>query len=152
MTEDVHYRVEQRVAILTIENPPVNALSAAVQERLRDGVTRAVNDVDVDAAVIIGAGTTFVAGADIRQLERMARDRVVRSLLPQVLVAIEAAPKPFVAAVHGNAFGGGLEVALAAHYRVATADARIGQPEVKLGLIPGAGGGDRARSGRMTAT
>ncbi len=141
--ERVNYRIEDRIAILTIENPPVNALSAAVQESLRDAAARALYDSDVDAAVIIGSGNTFVAGADIKQLERMARDGVVRSILPQILMEIEAARKPFVAAIHGNALGGGLEIALAAHYRIASADARIGQPEVKLGIIPGAGGTQR---------
>src|SRR5208337_1559759 len=101
--ERVNYRIEDRIAIVTIENPPVNALSAAVQESLRDAVARAVHDSDVDAAVIIGSGNTFVAGADIEQLERMARDGVVRSILPQILVELEAARKPFVAAIHGNA-------------------------------------------------
>ena len=141
--ELVHFRIEDRIAIVTVENPPVNALSAKVQESLRDAIGRAVQDSDVDAAVIVGAGNTFIAGADIRQLERMARDGAVQSILPQTLIEIEAAPKPFVAAIHGNAFGGGLEVALAAHYRIATAGSRIGQPEVKLGIIPGAGGTQR---------
>jgi|SRR5579862_1894261 len=141
--ERVDYRVEDRVAILTIENPPVNALSAAVQTSLRDAVARAVNDSDADAAVITGAGNTFVAGADIRHLERMARDGVVQSTLPQILDEIEMAAKPFIAAIHGNTFGGGLEVALASHYRIATAGSKIGQPEVKIGIIPGAGGTQR---------
>jgi 3-hydroxyacyl-CoA dehydrogenase len=141
--ELVHYRIEDRIAILTIENPPVNALSLAVQESLRAAAARAINDSDVEAVVLVGAGNTFIAGADIKQLERMARDGAVRSILPQVVREIEAAPKPFVAAIHGNAFGGGLEVALGAHYRIATPEARIGQPEVKLGIIPGAGGTQR---------
>ena len=141
--EPVNYRIEGRIAILTVENPPVNALSVTVQEGLREAIARAVLDSDVDAAVIAGAGNTFIAGADIRQLERMARDGVVQSILPQILIEIEAAPKPFVAAIHGNAFGGGLEVALASHYRIASAESRIGQPEVKLGIIPGAGGTQR---------
>ena len=141
--ELVHYRIEDRIAILTIDNPPVNALSPAVQESLRDAAARAMNDSEVDAVILLGAGGTFIAGADIKQLERMARDGAVRSILPQVVREIEAAPKPFVAAIHGNAFGGGLEVALAAHYRIATPEARIGQPEVKLGIIPGAGGTQR---------
>ena len=114
-----------------------------MQESLRDAAARAMNDSDVDAVILMGAGNTFIAGADIRQLERMARDGAVQSILPQVVREIEAAPKPFVAAIHGNAFGGGLEVALAAHYRIATPEARIGQPEVKLGIIPGAGGTQR---------
>ena len=122
----------------------MNALSAAVQESLRDAIRAAMNDSDVDAVVIIGAGHTFVAGADIKQLERMAHDGAVRSILPQVLVEIEAAPKPFVAAIHGNAFGGGLEVALAAHYRVATAGRHVsGNPKSSSGIIPGAGGTQR---------
>src|ERR1700730_9637201 len=141
--ELVHYRIEDRIAILTIGNPPVKALSVAVKESLRKVAVRAMNDSDVDAVILIGAGATFIAGADIKQLERMARDGAVRSILPQVVREIEAAPKPFIAAIHGNAFGGGLEVALAAHYRIATPEARIGQPEVKLGIIPGAGGTQR---------
>jgi len=141
--ELVHYRIEDRIAILTIDNPPVNALSPTVQESLREAAARAMNDSDVDAVILTGAGNTFIAGADIRQLERMARDGAVRSILPQVVREIEAAPKPFIAAIHGNAFGGGLEVALAAHYRIATPEARVGQPEVKLGIIPGAGGTQR---------
>ena len=141
--ERVDYRVEDRIAILTIENPPVNALSSAVQESLRDAIARAMNDSDTDAVVLIGSGNTFIAGADIKQLERMAKDGTVRSLLPQIALEIEASPKPVVAAINGDAFGGGLEVALAAHYRIASPKARIGQPEVKLGIIPGAGGTQR---------
>jgi 3-hydroxyacyl-CoA dehydrogenase len=141
--EEVQYRTENQIAILTIENPPVNALSAAVQESLRDAIARAMQDSSVDAVVLIGAGNTFVAGADIKQLGRMANDGTVRSILPQVLLDMEAAPKPVVAAIHGYALGGGLEVALAAHYRIAAPEAKIGQPEVKLGIIPGSGGTQR---------
>jgi 3-hydroxyacyl-CoA dehydrogenase len=141
--EEVQYRTENQIAILTIENPPVNALSAAVQENLRDAIARAMQDSSIDAVVLIGAGNTFVAGADIKQLERMANEGAVRSILPQVLLDMEAAPKPVVAAIHGFALGGGLEVALAAHYRIATLEARMGQPEVKLGIIPGSGGTQR---------
>ncbi len=141
--ERVNYEVEDRIAILTIDNPPVNALSLAVQDSLRAAISRAVHDSNVDAAVIIGAGNTFIAGADIRLLERMARDGVVQSILPQILAEIETAPKPFIAAIQGNALGGGLEIALASHYRIASVASRIGQPEVKLGIIPGAGGTQR---------
>jgi 3-hydroxyacyl-CoA dehydrogenase len=141
--QQVQYRTENQIAILTIENPPVNALSPTVQESLRDAIARAMQDSDVDAVVLIGAGNTFVAGADIKQLERMANAGVVRSILPQVLLDMEAAPKPVVAAIHGFALGGGLEVALAAHYRIAAPEAKIGQPEVKLGIIPGSGGTQR---------
>jgi len=141
--EPVDYRVEDRVAILTIQNPPVNALSPAVQESLREASLRAIDDCHADAIVVIGSGNIFVAGADIKQLERMAHDGMVESILPELLLAIEAAPKPVVAAIHGNALGGGLELALAAHYRIASPEAKVGHPEVKLGIIPGAGGTQR---------
>ena len=141
--ERVEYRVEDQVAILTIENPPVNALSAAVQEGLRQSVVGAMDDAEVYAVVLIGAGNTFVAGADIKQLERMSNDGVVQSILPQIIRDIEGAPKPVIAAIDGNALGGGLEIALGAHYRIASPNAKLGQPEVKLGLIPGAGGTQR---------
>lgn len=141
--ERVDYRVEDRVAILTIENPPVNALSASVQEGLREATARAMHDTRVDALVLIGAGKTFIAGADIKQLERMAKGGAMKSTLPEILQEIEASSKPVIAAIHGNALGGGLEIALASHYRLASPGARIGQPEVKLGLIPGAGGTQR---------
>lgn len=139
----VEYRIEGRIAVLTIENPPVNALSAEVLESLRSAVGRAIGDSSVDAAVLIGAGNTFVAGADIKNLEGMARKGKVHSGLPQLISSIEMAPKPFIAALHGNAFGGGLELAMGCHYRISAADARVGQPEVKLGIIPGAGGTQR---------
>jgi len=142
-TGQVRYRIEGHIAVLTIENPPVNALSAEVQESLRSAMLRATRDSRVSAVVLIGAGSTFIAGADIRQLERMAIEGVARSTLPQLVAEIEAAPKPVIAAVHGAAFGGGLEVAMGCHYRLAAPDARIGQPEVKIGIIPGAGGTQR---------
>ncbi|MBV8842632.1 MAG: enoyl-CoA hydratase/isomerase family protein [Bryobacterales bacterium] len=141
--EQVQYRIEDRIAILTIENPPVNALSARVQESFQQALARAIDDSKIDAIVLTGSGNTFIAGADIKDLQRMANEGAVPSILPRILFDVESAPKPVVAAIHGNAFGGGLEVALAAHYRIATADARIGQPEVKLGIIPGAGGTQR---------
>lgn len=139
----VQYRIEDRVVVLTIDNPPVNALSADVQESLRDAVARAIGDSAADAIVLMGAGNTFIAGADIKQLERMAREGAVRSILPRIIEEIENAPKPVLVAIHGSAFGGGLEVALGCHYRIAARDAKVGQPEVKLGIIPGAGGTQR---------
>ena len=139
----VNYRAEDRVAVIAIDNPPVNALSAEVLEGLRSAVARAITDPAVDAAVLIGHGSTFVAGADIRNLERMATEVRVASPLPELIATVETAPKPFIAAIHGNAFGGGLELAMGCHYRIATAEARVGQPEVKLGIIPGAGGTQR---------
>lgn len=100
--ELVNYQVEDRIAILTIQNPPVNALGTAVQEDLRGAAARAMHDCHVDAIIITGAGTTFVAGADIRELERMAYGEAVRSLLPQLPLEIEAAPKPVIAAIRGT--------------------------------------------------
>jgi len=146
MPNFVHYDVQDRVAVLTIDNPPVNALGAGVWEAIDEGVARAVLDAGVDAIVMIGAGSTFVAGADIKIFETlktreqsMARSAGTHAMLKR----LEDASKPLVAAIHGNAFGGGLELAQACHYRVATKDAVVGQPEVLLGIIPGAGGTQR---------
>src|SRR3989442_14312142 len=142
----VHYDITQRVAVLTIDNPPVNALAPGVWEAVDEAVARASADPGVDALVLIGAGQTFVAGADInvfktlktreQSLERSGRTHAM-------LERLEDAAKPLIAAIHGNALGGGLELAMACHYRVATRDARVGQPEVLLGIIPGAGGTQR---------
>jgi len=146
MSSLVRYDVVDRVAVLTIDNPPVNALSPEVWAGVDEGVARAVADAAVDAIVITGAGTTFVAGADIKVFDTvktreqsLARSVAVHALLRR----IEDATKPIVAAIHGHALGGGNELAMACHFRVATADAKIGQPEVALGLIPGAGGTQR---------
>jgi len=131
------------VAVITIQNPPVNALSAEVQASLLEVLRRAMHDSSAASVVIIGAGQTFIGGADIRNLQTMANQGKVSSMLPEMLMEMELAAKPVVAAIHGNALGGGLETAMAAHYRIASPDARIGQPEVKLGIIPGAGGTQR---------
>jgi 3-hydroxyacyl-CoA dehydrogenase len=146
MPEFVHYDLVDRVAVLTIDNPPVNALGAGVWEAIDEAVARAVADAGADAMVLIGAGTTFVAGADIKifetlktQEQSLARSGRTHAMLKR----LEDSPKPLVAAIHGNAFGGGLELAQACHYRVATRDAKVGQPEVLLGIIPGAGGTQR---------
>ncbi len=139
----VSYQVQDRVAIITIQNPPVNALNAEVQAGLRDLIARAIQDSGADSVVMIGAGQTFIAGADIKNLQAMAYEGTVQSTLPQTLLDLELLAKPVVAALHGNAFGGGLETAMAAHYRIASPGTKIGQPEVKLGIIPGAGGTQR---------
>jgi len=128
-----------RIAVLTINNPPVNALSQHLRQGLRDGVTQAIADAAVGAIVITCAGRTFIAGADITEFGKPPREPG----LHEVLDLIESSPKPVVAAVHGTALGGGLEVALACHYRVGVRTARFGLPEVKLGLLPGAGGTQR---------
>lgn len=124
------------VAVVTIDNPPVNAASAAVRAGLVAAVAETEADPDVRAVVLTCTGRTFVAGADIAEFGRPASP----PLLPEVVAALEDASKPWVAGIHGTALGGGLELALGCHYRIATADARLGLPEVTLGLIPGAGG------------
>jgi 3-hydroxyacyl-CoA dehydrogenase len=146
MSSSVRFDVIDRVAVLTIDNPPVNALSPDVWAAIDEGVARAVVDAAVDAIVITGAGTTFVAGADIKMFDaiKTREQSLARSVgVHALLRRIEDATKPIVAAIHGNALGGGNELAMACHYRVSTADARIGQPEVTLGIIPGAGGTQR---------
>jgi len=130
------------VAIITIDNPPVNALSPGVPEGISAAIDEMNGDPSVKAAVVIGAGRTFVAGADIKEFGKMTAGGPRRSLLP-LLLHIEDSGKPVVMAIHGNAFGGGLELAMAGHYRVASPTAQVGQPEVKLGIIPGAGGTQR---------
>jgi 3-hydroxyacyl-CoA dehydrogenase len=127
------------VAILVIDNPPVNAGSWDVRNGLLAAVRAACSDPDISAIVIIGAGKTFVAGADIREFDKPLRD----PQMPAVIEAIEACAKPVVAAIHGAALGGGLELALGCDARIATRDAVVGLPEVTLGIIPGAGGTQR---------
>src|SRR4051794_34049002 len=142
----IRYELKDRVAVITIDNPPVNALSPAVWEGIDEAVQRAVADPAADAIVLIGAGTTFIAGADIKVFDTLKTkaDSFTRSAGTHALLRrMEDAAKPLVAAIHGNALGGGLEVAQACHFRVASKDAKIGQPEVMLGIIPGAGGTQR---------
>ena len=146
MSELVRYDVTERVAVLTIDNPPVNALGPQVWEALDQAVARAAADGGVDAVVVIGAGSTFIAGADITVFGTMKtrEHSLARSAnLHAILRRLEDTPKPVVAAIHGNALGGGLEVAQACHYRVALATAKVGQPEVLLGIFPGAAGTQR---------
>jgi len=146
MAELVHYEIKDGVAVVTIDNPPVNALSPAVWDGIDRAVARASADQAAEAIVLIGAGTTFIAGADIKIFDTLKtrEDSMTRSAGTHALLKrMEDAPKPLVAAIHGNALGGGLEVAQACHFRVATKDAKVGQPEVLLGIIPGAGGTQR---------
>src|SRR5690606_5010556 len=128
------------IAQLTIDNPPVNALGVAVRRSLVEAIARAEADEQVHAVLILGAGKAFIAGADIREFGLPPQSPA----LPDVCNAIEACRKPVVAAIHGPALGGGLEIAMAAHHRVAAASAKLGLPEVQLGLLPGAGGTQRA--------
>ncbi|MBV9345389.1 MAG: enoyl-CoA hydratase/isomerase family protein [Gammaproteobacteria bacterium] len=135
---EVLYRLEGHVAVLTLSNPPVNALSHPVRAALRSALERAAADPAVRALVLAGAGGTFVAGADIKEIVSGA---VLESPITRELQAqLEALHKPVVAALEGVALGGGLELALACHWRIAGAHCQLGLPEVKLGLIPGAGG------------
>ncbi|HEX3119491.1 MAG TPA: enoyl-CoA hydratase-related protein, partial [Candidatus Acidoferrum sp.] len=143
MTELVHYAKEGDVAVITIDNPPVNALGPGVTEGIASALSQAEADSNVRAIVVIGAGKTFVAGADIHQFAKMRASRECGPGHTAFLLRVEDCPKPIVMAIHGTAFGGGLELAMAGHYRVATTDAQVGQPEVKLGIIPGAGGTQR---------
>ncbi|WP_316181706.1 MULTISPECIES: 3-hydroxyacyl-CoA dehydrogenase NAD-binding domain-containing protein [unclassified Bradyrhizobium] len=127
------------IGIVTIDSPPVNALSAAVRGGILDNVKAAIADPAIKAIVLTCGGRTFIAGADITEFGKPPKPPA----LNDVLSTIENSPKPVIAAIHGTALGGGLEVALACHYRVATKEAKLGLPEVKLGLLPGAGGTQR---------
>lgn len=133
------------VAVIEIDNPPVNALATGMREQIRDGVL-AAEGTGVVAVVVTGAARTFVGGTDLRvfQALRTPEESVARSTqVHRVLAEIEDSHVPVVAAIQGFALGGGLELAMACHYRIAAEDAMVGQPEVRLGLIPGAGGTQR---------
>ena len=140
MKGTVHYERQGDVALMTVDNPPVNPLSSGVRQGLHDGVTQALADADVKAIVLTGAGRAFIAGADISEFGAAA---TAGPGLHEVLALMEGSSKPLVAALNGTAFGGGLEVALCCDYRVAAPRAPVGLPEVKLGLLPGAGGTQR---------
>jgi enoyl-CoA hydratase len=142
MSELVTFTRHGEIGVITIHNPPVNALSPGVPEGIVAGIEAAA-DKEVRAVVLIGSGRTFIAGADIREFGKVTSGEKPRFTLHPLLKAIEDSRKPVVMAIHGTAFGGGLEVAMAGHYRVAVASAQVGQPEVKLGIIPGYGGTQR---------
>jgi 3-hydroxyacyl-CoA dehydrogenase len=139
MTSPITTEVRDGILIVTSNNPPVNALGAAVRQGLAAAISQLEGDDEIKAAVIRCEGRTFFAGADITEFGKPP----VEPMLPGVVDTIEASRKPVVAAIHGTALGGGLEVALGCHYRVAVASAKLGVPEVKLGLLPGAGGTQR---------
>src|SRR3954452_25363497 len=138
-TSPISTRKHGDVLIVLSNNPPVNALSTAVRQGLVDAIAEAEADGSVNAVVIACEGQTFFAGADITEFGKPPQ----QPWLPVVVDTIENCSKPVVAAINGTALGGGLEVALACHYRVADPAARLGTPEVKLGLLPGAGGTQR---------
>ncbi|HME10703.1 MAG TPA: 3-hydroxyacyl-CoA dehydrogenase NAD-binding domain-containing protein, partial [Bryobacteraceae bacterium] len=144
MSDLVQSSKSGEIGILTVNNPPVNALSPGVPEGILAGVEAFDKDDGVRAIVLIGGGRTFIAGADIKEFGKMTSGQTRRGPgFNEILNTIEKSNKPVVAAIHGTAFGGGLETAMACHYRVAVADAQVGQPEVKLGIIPGAAGTQR---------
>ncbi len=135
------YRLDRDVAVISFDNPPVNGLSHAVRSGILDALARAQADPGARAIVLTGTPDVFSAGADIREFGTPASS--AEPTLRQLIERIETSPKPVVAAIAGTALGGGLELAMSAHHRVASADARLGLPEVKLGLLPGAGGTQR---------
>lgn len=131
------------VAVIVIDNPPVNALNVEVLEQLAAAVGQAAAEEAVKAVVVSGAGRNFIAGADITLFPRIASGELPPVPWWDYMARIENSPKPVIAAIQGAALGGGLETAMACHWRIAEANAQVGQPEVKLGLIPGAGGTQR---------
>jgi 3-hydroxyacyl-CoA dehydrogenase len=135
------YTSQRAVAVITLKNPPVNALSQGLRAAIADGVERAMSDESIRAVVIVGSGTAFCGGADVAEFGSPAMS--ASPSLADLFGLIENSPKPVIAAINGLALGGGLELAMSCHYRVAAAAASLGLPEVKLGLIPGAGGTQR---------
>jgi 3-hydroxyacyl-CoA dehydrogenase len=139
VNEVVKLERHDAIAIVTVNSPPVNALSAAVRGGILECMKSAIADPEVKAIVLTCGGRTFIAGADITEFGKPPKPPG----LQEALAMMENSPKPIIAAIHGTALGGGLEVALTCHYRVATKEAKLGLPEVKLGLLPGAGGTQR---------
>ncbi|MBI5584133.1 MAG: enoyl-CoA hydratase/isomerase family protein, partial [Deltaproteobacteria bacterium] len=134
---------QDEIALLTIDNPPVNPMSAQLEQDLRDAFREALNDSGVQAVILTGTGKNFIAGADITKLQSLKTREEAFNLgwtAAELFSAIENAPKPVIMAINGNCLGGGLEAAMAGHYRVAVPGAVLGLPEVQLGVIPGAGG------------
>ena len=141
MTDVIQLHKDGAIGVITINNPPANALSFAATKGIDENLAACLADDSIDAIVITGAGRMFVAGADIREFGMKRPEDVPE--LPDVVDRLEASPKPIIAAINGVAFGGGMELAMGCHYRLAAPTASIAQPEVKLGLIPGAGGTQR---------
>lgn len=139
MSQFVSYTRRGTIGFITVDNPPVNALSVGVRRGIVHCLNEGVDDAEAKALVLICAGRTFIAGADITEFGRPLEDPDLNA----VIAALEDCPKPVIAAIHGTALGGGLETALGCHYRCAAPSAQVGLPEVKLGIIPGAGGTQR---------
>jgi 3-hydroxyacyl-CoA dehydrogenase len=139
MQEVVAFSKEGNIGLIVVNNPPGNALSQAVRLGIKTGVEKGIADKDILAMIIICEGRTFIAGADIREFGKP----MMEPFLPAVVQYIEDSSKPMIAAIHGTALGGGLEIALGCHFRIAAPTAKVGLPEVKLGILPGAGGTQR---------
>ena len=142
----IKLELKDGVAVFTLDNPPVNQMAPQLMKDFAEAVGEAYEDAQVKAVVLTGVGKNFIAGADITQLKRVRkREDIYQKALTgaRFLNRIEAGPKPFIAAINGNCLGGGLETAMACHYRVAAQGVDLGQPEVQIGLIPGAGGTQR---------
>ena len=135
------YKVHGDVAVITMNNPPVNGLGYATRKGITDGLAQANADAAVKASVLTGAGKAFSGGADIKEFG--SPKALAEPNLLSVILALEAASKPIVAAIHSVCMGGGLELALGCHYRIAAKGTQVALPEVKIGLIPGAGGTQR---------
>src|SRR5438067_5536923 len=138
--ELVHFENDNGIGVIPVDNPPVNALSPGVPEGIVAAVDKGNADPSVTAMVLIGAGRSFIAGADIRQFGKGPSTPPTGRRPYDVL---DDGAKPVVAAIHGYALGGGLEIALACHYRIAVPSAKVGLPEVQIGILPGAGGTQR---------
>ncbi|MCE8015194.1 enoyl-CoA hydratase/isomerase family protein [Halomonas sp. MCCC 1A17488] len=139
MTSPVTYQRHDEIGVIIIDNPPVNALGQAVRQGVMEAVSQGNDDPQAQVLVLLARGRTFIAGADIREFGKPPQ----APILPQVIAHLEASAKPIVAVLHGTALGGGLEVAMGCQLRVALPGTRVGLPEVKLGLLPGAGGTQR---------
>lgn len=144
----IKVKIEDGVAVFTIDNPPVNQMSPQLNEDFAQAITGAYGDEEVKAIVLTGTGKNFIAGADITKFQNVDpadKDEAVKMVLAgaRFINGLETGPKPVVAAINGNCLGGGLETAMACHYRVAAQGVNLGQPEVQIGLIPGAGGTQR---------
>src|SRR5262249_51565075 len=144
MSELVSLTRDGEIGVITVNNPPVNALSPGVPEGIAAAIEQIKSDDSIKGGILIGGGRTFIAGADIKEFGKITSGQRKRDLnFLEVIKGVEDCPKPMVAAIHGTAFGGGLETAMGFHYRVAAPSAQVGQPEVKLGIIPGAAGTQR---------
>jgi enoyl-CoA hydratase/carnithine racemase len=142
----IQVNISDGIAVLTLNNPPVNQMAPQLGRDFADAMGEAYRDAEVKAVVVTGTGNNFIAGADITQLQAVkTREEIFEKALAaaRFLNGIETGPKPVVAAINGNCLGGGLETAMCCHYRVAARGAMLGQPEVQIGLIPGAGGTQR---------